>query len=282
MRRRTLILFLSFLLIAVPVMATTPWTTKPPIGARINWGHPLSKGLVGCWLMNEGMGQRVTNIALNKQGTFVNSPTWNINRVKFVAGSIRIDNADDCAITGPWSVEIIAIQNDTSLSQRNIVTRSDNTASFLQNYALQFDTSKFRIGSDAAAYTYLSSNANLTQGQKYHLIGQWTGTKLEIYINGKFDNSVSMSTQPSAASGATWFLEFGCLMDGTSSFNRFISGEIETIRIRKGYLLPSQISSLNSSPYQFIEYEPWSMCGAIQQAIYTTIQSSTIQGATIN
>ena len=29
----------------------------PPLGSQINWGHPLSKGLVGCWLMNEGRGK---------------------------------------------------------------------------------------------------------------------------------------------------------------------------------------------------------------------------------
>jgi hypothetical protein len=29
---------------------------KPPLGSQINWGHPLSRGLVGCWLFNEGGG----------------------------------------------------------------------------------------------------------------------------------------------------------------------------------------------------------------------------------
>ena len=27
---------------------------KPPKGAKLNTGHNLSRGLAGCWLMNEG------------------------------------------------------------------------------------------------------------------------------------------------------------------------------------------------------------------------------------
>ena len=34
------------------------WSTeKLPLCSQINWGHPLSQGLVGCWLMNEGGGK---------------------------------------------------------------------------------------------------------------------------------------------------------------------------------------------------------------------------------
>ena len=32
---------------------------KPPLGAKLNFGHPLAKGLVGCWLFNEGSGDKV-------------------------------------------------------------------------------------------------------------------------------------------------------------------------------------------------------------------------------
>tara|TARA_R110000868_G_scaffold143298_1_gene361348 strand:- start:6654 stop:7424 length:771 start_codon:yes stop_codon:yes gene_type:complete len=36
---------------------------NPPPGARVNTNHPLSRGLVGCWLMNEGGGGVLQNIA---------------------------------------------------------------------------------------------------------------------------------------------------------------------------------------------------------------------------
>ena len=43
--------------------------TKPPVGSTLNWGHPLSKGLVGCWMMNEGGGNLVNDIASKYNGT---------------------------------------------------------------------------------------------------------------------------------------------------------------------------------------------------------------------
>ena len=50
---------------------------KPPKGAMVNRGHPWSRGLVGCWLINEGGGNLVNDLSGNgKKGTFVNSPTW--------------------------------------------------------------------------------------------------------------------------------------------------------------------------------------------------------------
>lgn len=53
---------------------------KPPVGAQINWGHPLSRGLVGCWNFNEGSGDRVSD-ATGKYGAgalvgTTGKPTW--------------------------------------------------------------------------------------------------------------------------------------------------------------------------------------------------------------
>jgi hypothetical protein len=39
--------------------------TKPPLGSKIDFSHPLSKGIVGCWLFNEGMGDKVQDISGN-------------------------------------------------------------------------------------------------------------------------------------------------------------------------------------------------------------------------
>lgn len=52
---------------------------KPPLGSQVNWGHPLARGLVGCWLMNEGSGVWVQDYSGNgNHGTCINmSPQSN-------------------------------------------------------------------------------------------------------------------------------------------------------------------------------------------------------------
>ena len=45
-------------------------TLKPPLGSQLNYSHPLSQGLVGCWLMNEGGGKILTDLSRD------NGITW--------------------------------------------------------------------------------------------------------------------------------------------------------------------------------------------------------------
>lgn len=43
---------------------------KPPIGSKLNYGHPLTRGLIGCWLFNEGSGDKVFDCSkLSNHGT---------------------------------------------------------------------------------------------------------------------------------------------------------------------------------------------------------------------
>lgn len=48
-----------------------PATMKPPFGARLNLGHPMARDLIGCWLFNEGSGNKVYDYSgQNNHGTF--------------------------------------------------------------------------------------------------------------------------------------------------------------------------------------------------------------------
>jgi len=50
---------------------------KPRLGTPLNKGHRLSKGLVGCWLMNEGCGGEVFDLSGNKNtGTLSGDTAW--------------------------------------------------------------------------------------------------------------------------------------------------------------------------------------------------------------
>ncbi len=50
---------------------------KPVRGIRLNKSHPLARGLVGYWLLNEGSGNKVFDLSGNgNEMSFVNSPVW--------------------------------------------------------------------------------------------------------------------------------------------------------------------------------------------------------------
>lgn len=51
-----------------PKQLWIPGQPKPPCGTQIDWADPLSQGLVGCWLFNEGAGN-IVNLATGKKYT---------------------------------------------------------------------------------------------------------------------------------------------------------------------------------------------------------------------
>ncbi len=83
---------------------------KPLLGRQINWAHPLARGLVGCWLFNEGSGNRVYDIASHKYDLdFFNTPTWipgrNGHVVFFVKGSSQyLEISEVPVIAEPFTV----------------------------------------------------------------------------------------------------------------------------------------------------------------------------------
>lgn len=51
------------------------WSTRPPSGSQLNAGHPLTRGMVGCWLFNEGAGMTVYDLLGQNDGTITNPPS---------------------------------------------------------------------------------------------------------------------------------------------------------------------------------------------------------------
>jgi hypothetical protein len=70
---------------------------KPRLGARLDMQHPLSRGLVGCWLFNEGGGSKLWDISGNaNHGTLTNmdpSSDWGANTL---GPALDYDGVNDC------------------------------------------------------------------------------------------------------------------------------------------------------------------------------------------
>lgn len=63
---------------------------KPILGAQIDWSDPLSQGLVGCWLFNEGGGSQAFDIASKRNNV-------NLSAAIFRFGSVYTDSASSCS-----------------------------------------------------------------------------------------------------------------------------------------------------------------------------------------
>ena len=58
------------------------WDKKPPIGTPINFSHPLGKGLIVSYLVNEGGGRWAFDLALKNQAVLTVG-TWHLKGMNF-------------------------------------------------------------------------------------------------------------------------------------------------------------------------------------------------------
>lgn len=261
--RKILFIFLILSLIVYPLYAGgNRWTSKPPIGSTINWSHPLSKGLVGCWLMNEGVGNIVKDIARENNGILINT-LW-VSSQKYIStyynnSSSYISCGNSLTLQLTNTVTIGCYVNLTTLSTGSspdwtdyIVSKgNDSTAGV---YALQHTGSasgrrnfSFMRSSTAGTRYWANtpSNYNFT-GIFYFVVGVDNGKVLKIYINGIFmgENTSVFTRQANTSDN---------FEIGRSSGNTYYSNaKITNVIVYNRALSPQEIQQLYQEPYCFI------------------------------
>lgn len=68
------------------------WRTKPPLGALLNRSHPLTRGLINCFLFNERAGLTAYDLARSLTGTFATGgiTPWGADSVESGASTIGL------------------------------------------------------------------------------------------------------------------------------------------------------------------------------------------------
>jgi hypothetical protein len=222
------------------------WEGKPPVGSVIDWNNPLSKGLVGCWLMNEGGGfprSLINGRPLNQAAV-----TWSAKNKGLViqnASGLKSDTAGLEFLSGSWSIIVYFYNPQTFTSNYpSIFART--------TYSNESTNSGWGIEGNNTKLTFLSRNDNGSYGlnslttpqanTNYIVVGTSDGTTRKIYLNGKFEAQTTNNPNPKdsvtngISIGKTAVMQVPTYM--ALAYNRCLS--------------PSEIQSLYVSPYQFI------------------------------
>lgn len=269
--KRAFILFLIFCLVGTPVMATTPWTTKPPLGSTINWGHPLAKGLVGCWLMNEGSGRKVKDAALKNDGIITNA-LWKPTRRGV---GLYFDGTGDYVLVpdnpqldvGISDLTISTWINLSSIAANKgvVVKRDANSLNAIGYETLFLSTGEYRFQfSDGTANRLFVATTTQYENTGWRnfvvVLDRDNAVGMKIYV----DNILKASDNPTAQQGSlasSINLYFGTQYVGGSPAGSLL-GEMGQVTLYNRALTPSEIQQLYQEPYCFIEYKPWTMWGA--------------------
>ena len=239
-----------------------PWR-KPLFSEypQINWAHPLAKGLVGCWLFNEGSGNRVYDLCRSSDGLFANIST---------GGFVSSERGPAVSLNSSGSSERIGCGVSSALDVNNRITMMAYVNfRVLANYQYffskgmdvqyQLDTggttgSCCRIvifNSAGSAVVNIEGPAGTLVTNKWlQVIGTYDGTNANIYVNGVLAKQGAVADFVFKAT--TNPLELGNSYGNNNGVNcLYLMGGLWNRA-----LTPQEVSQLYQSPYAMFERRP--------------------------
>lgn len=230
---------------------------KPWPYQKINWAHPISKGLVGCWVMNEGGGNKVYDLSENGWvGTLASNLFWAGDGVDF-SGS---GDPDSIATT---YLGVLGSGDRTILICFKLSTEVASTDYVFLEYGENNPGEKvtLRVAEDASDALRLEhgggyitgTKTNLDDGAKHTIGFALKGTTLNdctLYVDGLSD-AVTASGNPAVAFDTvpSELVQLGYGATRGADFD----GIIYHCYFYDRALTPSEITQLYINPYAMFE-----------------------------
>lgn len=239
---------------------------KPRLGTVLNRKHKLAKGLVGCWLMNEGTGNTVFDLSGNGNHGTINGADWVPGGLDFVsANSDYINIGDGNGVFDFTEAMTIYAQ-----------VKMHDGASFpmliSKGYATTWAASFANITEKNRFYLTVGGSSHANSGTIVQPLNEWSTVSYvygngyqRSYVNGTLDlNRVQTGTMDTNSINVHIGGDF-------PSTSYHFNGIIAYIYLYNRSLLMSEIEDLNNDPYQMF----------VQPTDYTLMCYETLSGVTI-
>lgn len=230
------------------------WTTKPPLGTQLDWANPLNNGLVGFWVFNEGMGDKVNDLSGNANtGTLTNmafpsttTSGWNPGRL---GPAIAFDGVNDYIDAGSRnSLNLISeftleawVKKQSQLGYRILVAKGYWV--YMLGYYVNDNFIVYVNNADSLSSAVGSAKNNEWQ----HIVWTHSAASDKVYINSILNVTGDL---PDPASDPSSALTIGGDPASLYSFD----GSIDEVRIWNRALSASEIMELYINPYgMFLE-----------------------------
>jgi len=231
---------------------------KPPPSARLISGHPLSRGLAGLWLFNEGSGRRVFDLSgNNKTGNFVGDTAW-------VAGKfgscLSFDGTGDYVDTSLVNIgnlnayTIVSWAKTTNNgSQMEIVGWAPETNPIIQfgKYGAENQAMFHHRDDSSITASMFSAGPAINDGKWHQIVGvRYAANNFKLLVDTVIVNTSTGS--PGTTTLTT--TSIGCLPRVTPVF--FWNGTIDDVMIYNRALSASEIAQLYREPFCMFERTP--------------------------
>ena len=223
--------------------------TKPRPGVALQRQHPLARGLLARYLLNEGNGTLLFDlVSLRNHAVLTNmdpATDW-VGSPR--GGALDFDGTDDfglsaiSGVNGAGSGSMVAWFKTTTAQTSRIVSAPQISAS----------TDGLQIGLSGATTILASVNStapNATtatvtyeDGKWHQLVGVYDGAAIIVYFDGVRKASAAATGTIFAAAGELNIGRFGTL-------GSYFTGQIEDVRVYNRPLSPEEVVALYVAPY---------------------------------
>jgi len=237
---------------------------KPPKGAMLNRGDPLARGIVGCWLMNEGTGNKICNLSGSYRPFALTGTSWtadkfgptlNFNGSSDIADAAAISAGGFKGLTiGAW----VKAATSPLTNSGTIFKQGSSGGSYLFNTYLH--TNKY-------VYTYfyrdggtsgLVWKANGIVDSLWHLVvATWDLNNALVYVDGVPGNPVVFAGTPEdGISAGQDQLSIGASRSFAGATSIWFDGKIDAPMLYNRALSATEIQQLYMTPFRMFRREP--------------------------
>ncbi|HVV25625.1 MAG TPA: LamG domain-containing protein, partial [Candidatus Saccharimonadales bacterium] len=235
------------LLIAGSAYAAINLTTgSPPEHNSLTPGINLAqgeKGLIGWWKLN---GNTKDATPYQNNGTLSNpAPTPTTDRMGTTNGAYSFDGASNYItantapnMASPWSIAGW-VETPVNYGSNVFPVAFGFYLDTTHRVGVGFSGGRFKISSGGETG---ASGGLYSTNTWYHLVMVWTGSQLQLYVNGALNYSVTPTGNNWRSSTMTIIGQ-----DGTSSANHYLQGSVADVRLYNRALSASDITDLYDS-----------------------------------
>lgn len=229
----------------------TTWRppVKPPVGAAyIDWSHPLARGLVGCWLFNEGAGSPA-NLVKRRSAVTSGTPTWTQGRRGVAKSYGATDHYETLDTTSALPLPltratVLAIRRktDTTLRASSLFGEA-TTASRLGAHVPYSDGTVYWDFHDAGTSRLTWGGYSVsTDFETWAFV---YGATQAIYFNGALQASQAGAGATRSNDGGDFFANRGNGLGGDLQ-------EIVYFSVSDAEITAAEIAEWNADPYAFL------------------------------
>jgi len=224
---------------------------KPIRAIQLNKSHPLARGLVACWLFNEGTGNKVFDLSGNSNaGTFQGDTSWAAGKF---GSALEFDGVDDHVDLGLSTPTLGVTDGITILSCHKLANLTANQHIYgrgwsygnkkgveLESVAIN-DRYILWLGNGTdRQFLYADDNSATTDWQQ--VVYTWDGTTIKAYVDG-----VKQVGERTLSGPLDYDNTYADIAKGY--YGAFFNGQIDHVMLFNRALTAAEIAHLYREPF---------------------------------